>query len=199
MGNSIILASGSPRRKELLRMAGVTFRVVSPDVNEEPLLREAPAAMVRRLAKEKARAVHERLGLKSGTRIIIAADTTVVNPEGKILGKPVSRAEAVRMLASLQGRDHFVFTGYAILVGDSGRIARSVSRVVKTRVRIRKMGSRDLHRYVSLGESFDKAGAYAAQGFGMSMIEKIHGSYTNVVGLPMAQLLEDLRKLGWRP
>jgi len=171
MGNSIILASGSPRRKELLRMAGVTFRVVSPDVNEEPLLREAPAAMVRR----------------------------VVNPEGKILGKPVSRAEAVRMLASLQGRDHFVFTGYAILVGDSGRIARSVSRVVKTRVRIRKMGSRDLHRYVSLGESFDKAGAYAAQGFGMSMIEKIHGSYTNVVGLPMAQLLEDLRKLGWRP
>ncbi|MBU6152895.1 MAG: septum formation protein Maf [Bdellovibrionales bacterium] len=199
MDNRIILASGSPRRKQLLRMSGVSVRVHQPDVNEDILPGERPDAMVKRLAEEKARTVLKRLKLKKEPQIVLAADTTVVNATGRILGKPSSRKEAVKMLRSLQGKDHHVFTGYAILIGTSEKLFRSKFRVVKTRVRIRKMTLREIVDYVDLGESFDKAGAYAAQGFGMSIIENIHGSYTNVVGLPMAQVLMDLRNFGWDP
>ncbi len=191
------MASGSPRRKELLTMAGIDFEVLVPDVNEDLLKGESPERMVRRLAYEKAMAALGRAG--PNPRIVIAADTTVVSPAGKILGKPGDREEAIRMVRSLQGRIHRVFTGYAILRGESGRIVRKVQRVVRTAVRIRKMNLAEIIRYVDLGEGVDKAGAYAAQGAGMTLIEGIRGSYTNVVGLPMTEVLADLKGIGWKP
>jgi septum formation protein len=199
MGKKIILASGSPRRKELLMMAGISFEIFVPDVNEDPFLGEKPDRMVKRLAREKALAVLRKLPGGRSSQFIIAADTTVVNPSGKILGKPDGRRQAVEMLQTLQGKVHHVFTGYSILFGSSGRVSRKVHRVVGTRVHIRKMSLLEIKRYVDLGESFDKAGAYAAQGFGMTIIERINGSYTNVVGLPMTELVSDLKDLGWKP
>ncbi len=180
-------------------MAGIPFEILQPDVNEDPLSGEKPDRMVERLARDKALAVFSKLSAGRSSKFIIAADTTVVNPSGKILGKPVDRREAIQMLQELQGKVHRVFTGYAVFLGSAGRISRKVQRVVCTRVHIRKMSLLEIKRYVDLGESYDKAGAYAAQGFGMTIIERINGSYTNVVGLPMTELVSDLKGLGWKP
>ncbi len=199
MDKAIILASGSPRRKELLAMAGISFEIFLPDVNEDPFSGEKPAQMVKRLSLEKAMAVLPRIGIGRGSFFIIAADTTVVSPSGKILGKPETRNQAIQMLRSLQGKVHQVYTGYTIIFAVSGKVVRKIKGVVGTRVHIRRMGKLEVERYVDLGESFDKAGAYAAQGFGMTIIEKINGSYTNVVGLPMTEIVRDLKVLGWKP
>jgi len=171
--------------------------IASPDVDETPIRGEKPSAMVRRLAHEKA-IVISRQSDEKGPLLILAADTTVVDPKGRILGKPIDRTDAIRMLTALQGKTHRVFTGYAILQVVGGRVKKRISRVVETRVKIRKMSSFDVEAYVDQGESADKAGAYAAQGFGMVLIEKIEGSYTNVVGLPMTQVIRDLRAAGWK-
>jgi len=199
MGKKVILASGSPRRKELLHLAGIRFEVATPDVNEDPIPDERPKKMVKRLAEEKALEVWRNRKNFRSPLLIIAADTTVVNPNGEILGKPRNRKEAILMVTSLQGKIHKVYTGYAILDVSRGQVDRSVSRVVETRVKIRKMKAEEVRAYVDCGESLDKAGGYAAQGFGMTLIERISGSYTNVVGLPITQVLEDLKDLGWKP
>jgi septum formation protein len=197
MDKKIILASGSPRRKELLGMAGVSFEVRVFDIDETPRKKEHPKTMVRRLSVEKAMATVRTLEGKESF-IVIAADTTVVNPAEKNLGKPGDEAEAVRMVYSLQGKTHSVYTGYSVLLVQNGKVVRKVTRAVRTRVKIQAMSRNQVKAYVAKGECMDKAGAYAAQGFGMAIIEKISGSYTNVVGLPMTEVMRDLVNLGWR-
>lgn len=192
----IILASGSPRRKELLTWAGVNFEIKVSDVDETPIKKELPAQMVRRLSKEKALAVGFTLTKEDESSIIIAADTTVVSPRGKILGKPVDEAEALKMIGEIQGKTHQVLTGYSLVKVVRGKVQKQVSKVIKTQVTMRKLSKDEQKYYLSRGESMDKAGSYAAQGYGMVLIEKINGSYTNVVGLPMKEVLEDLKKLG---
>lgn len=208
---TIILASSSPRRIDLLTQAGLPPIVVHPDADETEIKGESPRTMVSRLARDKAEAVATRIlaGLAPGVRrdfpaVIIAADTTVVSPDGKkILGKPINKTDARRMLTRLAGREHTVLTGYCILsldpLGTSKTYMRPYSshllvRVVVSRVRMRKLSQVDIARYVLTGEPMDKAGAYAAQGVGMALIESISGSYANVVGLPICQLAQDLEE-----
>jgi septum formation protein len=184
----LILASTSPRRSDLLRQAGLEFRVVAPDADESVRKNETPRALVKRLAQDKARSVERKLSRENC--LIIAADTIVVSPSGKkILGKPKDPADARRMLAGLQGKTHTVYTGYCLVVRGS---KKTFCRVVASRVKLRKLKSSAIEKYVATREPLDKAGSYAAQGIGSAFIDEIRGSYTNVVGLPLSQLLNDL-------
>jgi len=198
MFKPLVLASGSPRRKDLLRLAGVKYRICVPDIDETPVQTESPRAMVRRLSREKALESWRNFLSAKQSAFILSADTTVVSPGGRVLGKPHDSAEAVQMIRSLQGRVHQVLTGYTLLDVELGVLARSVTRVIRTKVAIQALSHLEIQRYVGLGESLDKAGAYAAQGFGMAIIESISGSYTNVVGLPMTEVMRDLKKFGWK-
>lgn len=191
----IVLASGSPRRKELLSWAGVSFEVLVSEVDESIIKNEKPIQMVRRLSKEKAEAVAKILNQNSSDAIVIAADTTVVSPKGRILGKPIDLNEAYKMISELQGKTHQVLTGYCLVRVRGGKVKKIISKVVKTEVTMRALSVKERKFYLSQGESLDKAGAYAAQGFGMVLIEKIRGSYTNVVGLPMNEVLKDLSRI----
>ena len=173
---TLILASRSPRRAELLIAAGFAFELVAADVDETPRAGEAPDAYVERLAVEKARAVH---ALRPDARVL-GADTTVTI-DGEILGKPLDEADAVRMLRLLRGRTHDVHTGVA-LVSSAG----VQSAVDTTRVWFDAMTDEDISWYVGTGEPVDRAGAYAIQGFASRFIPRIEGSYSNVVGLPVA-------------
>jgi len=173
---TIVLASRSPRRSELLAAAGIPFEVLAADIDETPHTHEAPEAYVERLAIEKARAV---LALRPGTTVI-GADTTVVI-DGQILGKPADAQDATDMLRLLQGRAHDVFTGVAV-ASASGVVAA----VAHTRVWFRVMTDEDISWYVASGQPMDKAGAYGIQGLASRFIDRIDGSYTNVVGLPVA-------------
>ena len=182
---TIVLASRSPRRAELLAAAGISFDVLAADIDETPHANEAPAAYVERLAIEKARAVLALLngqpeGLSPRNVLVLGADTTVVI-DGLILGKPEDDAQATDMLRRLRGRVHDVFTGVAV-VGESG--VRSA--VERTRVWFDAMTDEDISWYVASGEPADRAGAYAIQGLASRFIPRIEGSYTNVVGLPVA-------------
>ncbi|OFZ20469.1 MAG: septum formation protein Maf [Bdellovibrionales bacterium GWB1_55_8] len=186
----IVLASTSPRRIELLKQVGLNPVVLSPHADETALPRETPKQTVARLAREKAKSLSDRVFNEHGNALIIAADTIVVSPKGKVFNKPRDRAEAIRMLGVLAGNTHTVLTGYCILSAK-----RTHVRVISSRVRMRKLPRRDIERYVDSGEPMDKAGAYAAQGLGMALIERISGSYMNVVGLPVAQVLQDAENL----
>ena len=179
----LLLASGSPRRREFLELSGIPFQVVKPDVPEVRRRGEAPVAFARRLAREKAGAV---LRLHPGATVL-AADTIVVLGE-RVLGKPRDAAEAARMLRALSGRTHAVITAFAVLSGE-----RSLVRAVRTRVVFRKVRRGEIDAYVATGCPLDKAGAYAIQGGAAGMVQSISGSYTNVVGLPLAEVLEALR------
>jgi len=172
----LILASKSPRRSELLKAAGISFEVLAADVDETPLANESPAAYVERLAVVKARAVY---ALRPDARVL-GADTTVTI-DGEILGKPVDEQDAVRMLRLLQGRAHDVHTGVALVSAKGMR-----SAIDTTRVWFDRMTDRDISWYVATGEPVDRAGAYAIQGFASRFIPRIEGSYSNVVGLPVA-------------
>ena len=189
----IILASTSPRRIELLTHAGVPFEMMAPHTDEIEDPRETPSAMVKRLAIEKAKAVAARLPELANT-LIISADTTVVTPNGKtILAKPVDRKDALRMIRLLSGATHTVLTAYCLWVTPlKSKKSKCITRVIKTRVKIRKLSKAQCEAYIDTGESMDKAGAYGAQGKGMVLIDTIQGSYTNVVGLPMGPLMKDL-------
>jgi len=172
----LILASRSPRRSELLKAAGISFEVLAADIDETPHPNEAPAAYVERLAIEKARAV---LALRPGATVL-GADTTVTIG-GEILGKPESKDDAIRMLRKLNGAVHDVHTGVALVSARGVRAA-----VETTRVWFSKMTDEDISWYVATGEPIDRAGAYAIQGFASRFIPRIEGSYSNVVGLPVA-------------
>ena len=185
--SSIVLASASPRRAELLESAGISFTVVPGDIDETPLHQEEPVVHVLRLAEGKAREV----AAGGDGRFFIGADTIVLC-DGEIMGKPCGDADAERMLRRLSGRTHQVITGYAVLDRMSGK---SVSRAVSTDVTFKPLDDEEISAYVSTGCPLDKAGAYAIQGGAAYMVEKINGSYTNVVGLPLCELVAALREL----
>jgi len=186
----LILASSSPRRAEILTNAGLRFSVLSSAVDETPLPNEAPSALVLRLATTKA----DLAGARAvGPAVVVGADTTVVC-EGKILNKPESLDQARSMLEWLSGRTHSVLTGVAILrLPDNQRRQFTESTLVE----FRRIPEEELAAYLATGESFDKAGAYAIQGRAGRFIPRIEGCYFNVVGLPLARLLSELRALGW--
>lgn len=192
---AFILASSSPRRIELLKTIGVKPVIHKPDVDETPIKDESAKKMVKRLSRLKARSVAKKIirTKKNINAIIVAADTTVVSPEGKILGKPDKSNPAAKMLTTLSGKTHKVHTAYHILEVEFGSVTTELTRVVTTFVKMRDLSSTEIQKYINTGEPHDKAGAYAAQGVGMTIIQSIKGSYTNVVGLPMTELVLDLR------
>jgi septum formation protein len=181
----IVLGSASPRRAELLRAAGIEFDVVRTDVDESVHLGEAPDAYVRRVAEAKARVVSAR----ERERLILAADTTVVIDE-MMLGKPVDDNDAKRMLHLLSGRTHQVLT--AVAVSRPG-MAKPHVEVERTEVEFAPLTEFEIEWYVATGEPRDKAGAYAIQGYASRFVTRIDGSYSNVVGLPIALVYEMLK------
>ncbi|MBI5632517.1 MAG: septum formation inhibitor Maf [Nitrospirae bacterium] len=185
---TIILASASPRRKELLALIGLKFRVDVSDYEEDLGLKLRPHELAKYLSLEKARTVAH----KYNDAVIIAADTFIVF-RGKLLGKPHTEKEAMRMINLLNGRLHSVITGYTVLDTSNGKKSSSA---IETKVWFRKMANEELRAYVKTGEPLDKAGAYAIQGIGSLIVKKIEGDYFNVIGLPVASLAVTLKKFG---
>lgn len=187
----LILASASPRRRELVALLGVPFRVDPADIDEVPPDGHTPEEVARSLAREKALVVAQRQ--RHG--IVLGADTIVVL-EGEILGKPRDTEDALEMLRRLNGHEHQVLTGVALLDVADGTIVREQVDVVCTRVWFRQVSEEHLRRYVNTGEPMDKAGAYGAQGYGSTLIERIEGCYFNVVGLPVSRVCAMLEAWG---
>jgi septum formation protein len=186
----LVLASGSPRRRELLSGAGLRFSVRPADIDETPLAGEAPGNYVRRLSIEKA-AASISSPLASPAEIVLAADTTV-DVKGEILEKPLDANDAYRMLRMLSGRTHLVHTGVTVSVPITGA-RRSSTIVVATEVTFGDLEDAAIDWYLETGEAMDKAGAYGIQGAAGAFVEKINGSVTNVIGLPLAETLTLLR------
>jgi septum formation protein len=183
---TFILASGSPRRKELLEQIGLKFTVDPAGTREDIDFSLEPHELARKLSLEKVQAVAAR----HRNAIVIGADTFGVF-EGKIIGKPHSETEAAEMLQTLNGKSHQVITGFSIVDTAGGK---TVSRSVKTTVYLRKLTAEEIDAYVKTKEPLDKAGAYAIQGLGALLVEKIEGDYFNVVGLPLSALAEALKE-----
>ena len=183
----LILASASPRRRELLGMAGIPLEVFPSQVDEKNIPGESPVEHVLRVAGAKAQEVSR----SHPDRWVLAADTVVVIDD-RVLGKPRDRGEAEAMLTALSNREHQVLTAYSILKGSS---LQKREGVVITRVLFKALSAEEIRWYIRSGEPFDKAGGYAVQGRGAFMIREVHGSYTNVVGLPLCEVLEALREL----
>lgn len=188
MEHRVILASNSPRRRELLEQIGMTFTVAPADVDESALPGESPEAYAIRVALNKARCAAER----AGEGIVIAADTIVVVGDA-ILGKPADACDAEDMLALLAGKEHRVVTALVVMDAATGR---SATRISVTKVWFRDLSDREIEAYVATGEPLDKAGAYGIQERGALLVEKIEGCYSNVVGLPLSLLGEMLREFG---
>lgn len=183
----VILASQSPRRRELLSQMGLDFRVVTPDIDEHMDRDLPPDKLVEAISAEKAKAVAAQVGPEP---IVIAADT-VVAWNGEILGKPVDEADARRMLGELSGQTHQVYTGFTVRRGE-----KSVTRSQRTGVSFRALTGEEIAAYVSTGEPMDKAGAYGIQGRGSLLVEGVQGDYFNVMGLPVCLLGQVLKEFG---
>lgn len=186
----IILASASPRRKELLELIGLQFKVDPGDYKEDMNLKLSPHGLARALSLEKAKSVAG----KYNNAIIIAADTFVII-RGQLLGKPHTEEEARRMLVLLDSATHSVITGFTILDTDTGK---KISRSVETKVTFKKLTEKDIDAYVKTKEPLGKAGAYAIQGLGSILVKRIEGDYFNVIGLPLCPLVECLAEFGIR-
>lgn len=188
----LVLASSSPRREQLLRSIGLKARILPSEAEEQfdPAL--APESVVLELAGRKAAAVAHKLRENGERGIVIGADTIVVL-EGRVLGKPENRRHALEMLSSLQGCQHEVYTGVALVDTETGDSARGCRM---TRVRMKPSSHERLERYVDTGEPLDKAGAYAIQGIGATLVESMEGCYFNVVGLPLSLLSDMLDEFG---
>lgn len=192
----IILASASPRRRELLEQVGVRFEVM-PAVGGETIRETEPERIVMQLSFDKAAEVAARLrsaeagtaGLKAGDTVIIGADTVVVS-DGRILGKPADEGEAFAMLSGLRNSCHYVCTGVTLICGDETR-----SFAEKTKVFVCDMSDKEILEYIGTGECMDKAGAYGIQGRFARYVSGIEGDYNNVVGLPVSRLLRELKEL----
>ena len=184
----LILASGSPRRRELLGGIGIGFDVVVSDVEEKQEPGEPVDEYVRRLARDKGAAV----AAKHPDAWVLSADTVVFIDE-QVLEKPVSRADAASMLARIAGREHVVYTGVALQHAQSGFLEDTV---VASKVRMIELSSEEISWYVDTGEPMDKAGSYAVQGIGAMFIDSIDGSYSNVVGLPLSVVYAMLKRAG---
>jgi septum formation protein len=174
-----------------MKAAGLAFRVFTPDVEEVPRPGETPAAFAARAARDKAEAVARRLGRpRAGLRLIVGCDTIVVQG-GRILGKPRDARDASRMLRSLSGARHEVISGLCVIRQPAAGPVAVRTRAVRTIVEFRPLGAEEIQAYIESGEPFDKAGAYGIQGGAAGMVRAIRGSYTNVVGLPLAELMEE--------
>ena len=184
----IVLASQSPRRAELIGRLGLDFDTVPADIDETARDGEDPAAYAERLAREKAQAI----AVSRPDALVVGSDTIVVI-DGDLLGKPRDRQQAVEMLLRLEGREHEVCTGIAVVHGD--RVESGLERV---RVRFRALDRRACEEYVATGEPMDKAGAYGIQGFGSALVEGVDGDYFAVMGLPVVHMLKLLERFGWR-
>jgi septum formation protein len=187
MSFEITLASGSPRRRDLLAQLGYRLRIQPADIDETPLPNEDALAYAERMAREKAATFLDPEAL------IVAADT-VVHREGVIFHKPESVADAHRILAELSGQIHQVSTGTCVRRGE-----RVLAHVTTTQVHFRTLSREEIRGSVATGEPMDKAGAYGIQGIGGFMVQSIQGSYSNVVGLPLSQILADFAELGAPP
>lgn len=185
----IVLASGSPRRRELLTGLGLSFEVDPPVLEEDPWSSdEAPDSYAGRVSAAKATEVAERCP----DALVLAADTIVVL-EADVLGKPADAAEARAMLARLSGREHAVHTGVTVIAPGGPR----TTGTELTQVRFRTLQTEEIDAYVATGEPLDKAGAYGIQGFGATLVEGVRGCYFNVMGLPVVRLLALLNEVGW--
>lgn len=212
MKKRIILGSASPRRRELLEQIGLEFEIVVSDAREhykstrpEDIVRELALMKAEHVAKEVERREKERAeqasipGLDTGEAhlrnvVILGADTIVVR-DGQILGKPSDEEAAFSMLKSLQGRMHQVYTGVAVLDFDGSGSLRTISHAEETKVYVHEMTDEEIRRYIAVGESMDKAGAYGVQGRFAAYIDRIEGDYYNVVGLPVAYLYHTVKEL----
>lgn len=184
--DAIILGSASPRRRELLERVGLVVSVSPADVDETVLPGETPCAYLERVVEAKLLAVRERVG---EGRLVVVADTSVIRDE-VLLGKPRDDVEATSMLAHLSGRRHRVATRFAVARGSS-----IIAETVNTEVEFRGLSEGEIARYVAAGEGRDKAGSYAIQGVGAAFVRRIEGSYTNVVGLPLCEVLEAIERV----
>ena len=191
----LILASNSPRRQQLLRMAGWDYTALPASLDESVRPGEEGRGYVLRLAEAKARRVREDLHGASETDLIVAADTTVVLNEA-ILGKPADAAEAIEMLVRLRGRPHQVHTGLAVLQPVDSQL---ISQLTTTTVFMRNYSDEEIQAYVASGDPLDKAGAYAIQSRTFHPVESLEGCYANVVGMPLCRLAEMLQSFGQTP
>jgi septum formation protein len=187
LSKPFILASASPRREELLRSVGLKFKIIPAHVNEEYLAGESPREHVKRLSLSKAMVIVK----KNPDSWVLGADTIVVI-DGLILGKPKNKKQAREMLERLSDREHKVFTGFTLARFDT-KVYKT--KVIQSAVRFKKITYEELAWYINCDEPYDKAGGYAAQGRGASFIKSIRGSYTNVIGLPLCEVLEELQNL----
>ncbi len=189
MSVNIILASSSPRRKELLESVGLNFQIITPETEETHLKGESAEDFALRLSKDKALSVSREC--EEGT-VVIGADTVVV-VGNDILGKPLDENDAASMLRKISGREHRVLTAFSIVKPKSQVLH---SEIVETLVGVKNLAASEIQGYIMTGEPMDKAGAYGIQGIGAFMVRQIRGSYTNVVGLPLVELLEALKLHG---
>lgn len=191
----VILGSASPRRRELLAQIGVEFEVRTSDA-KECYTSTIPEEIVKELALQKAKNVAEDLCAEQGNLkdlIVIGADTIVVLDQ-EILGKPADEADAFRMISGIQGRDHQVFTGVALLIYNEEGECETVNHAVETKVYVNAMDPEEISAYIACGEPMDKAGAYGIQGAFAAYIDRIEGDYYNVVGLPVSYIYQQLKK-----
>ncbi len=184
----LILASQSPRRRYLLEQAGLTFSVIPSHFDEDSVRIADPACYVKTLAEAKA----DEISRRYPDSWVIGADT-IVTIDDAILGKPADPREARQMLERLSGQSHFVYTGYAIICKNK---TACICDAIKTDVQFKELTTDEIDWYIRTGEPFDKAGAYAIQGMGTFLVRRINGSYTNVVGLPVCEVIETLLKMG---
>jgi len=184
----IILASASPHRRELLEKLGLQFEVIPGNEEENIDVTIAPHKLAQELSYKKSRAVAD----KNKNALVIAADTFIVF-QGKVMGKPLTDSEAYAMLKTLNGKSHKVITGFTIIDTENGK---TLSHSVETKIYMKSLSPAEIDNYVKSREPLDKAGAYAIQGLGAVIIEKIAGDYSNVVGLPLNALSESLREFG---
>jgi septum formation protein len=196
----LVLASSSPRRRELLTEMGITFSVIKPAVDESTRPGEPPLDYVRRLSREKAARVilslpNEATVLAADTVVILAADTMGIDPAGELLGKPADADEARFMLRKLRGRTHQVYTALT-LVATWSQAARFQTTLTCTNVTMRDYSDDEIEAYIATGDPFDKAGSYAIQHEGFRPVAHIDGSYTNVVGLPLETLEQMFTQMG---
>ena len=184
----LILASASPRRRELLANLNFPFEVIPADVDESFTTEDEPFDLVRRLSTAKA----ETVARAHPDALVLAADTVVVYRD-EVLGKPKTAEENLDYITRLSGRTHEVFTGHALVLGD-----RRAERVVQTAVRFRKLSDGEIERYVATGEGMDKAGGYAIQGYGSALVREVRGCYFNVVGLSVPNVAELAQTFGFQ-
>jgi len=190
-----VLASASPRRKELLELIGLDFEI-SPAQGEEVITKKMPSEVVEELSFAKASETAQRyIGKYTNDTVVIIGADTVVTCEGEIMGKPRDGTDAKRMLAQLQNNKHAVYTGVTLIIMERGVQRQQKSFHEKTEVFLYPMTEKQIEAYVATGEPMDKAGAYAIQGKCAAYIKEIHGEYNNVVGLPVARLMQELLDL----